>query len=85
MSTINLARVQAILAEADEIVEDLDGRSLDESDAVTEPKAAVRHEKAALSRQLQFLATRLELAAALVRSEYWTSRGFTDHINGEGR
>lgn len=81
--TINLTKVRDVLDEVDEVVDSLDGRLHDETRSLTAKKSVARDERAAVSRQLQFLATRLELAAALARSEYWTSRGFPDHIYDE--
>jgi hypothetical protein len=75
--SINLTKVREVLHEVDEVVDDLDGRWHNDS----RPKPS--HERAATSRQLQFLATRLELAAALTRSEYWAAKGYTDHIHDE--
>ena len=78
--TINLTKVRDVLDEVDKVVEHLDGIGLDETNSLRATKSVRRDERAAVSRELQFLATRLELAAALARSEYWTSRGYTDHI-----
>lgn len=82
MSTLNLTKVSDILDEVTEYVEDLDGRSHDDA-ACSRRKSTERDERAAVSRQLNLIADRLEMAAALTRSEYWTARGFTDHINNE--
>lgn len=78
---IDLTRVRACLKDADRLVTTLDGQSLDETDALTsQSKGAARVRKAEMSQDLQLLATRLELAAALVRVEYWYARGEDDPL-----
>ncbi|WP_234410897.1 hypothetical protein [Nocardioides terrigena] len=78
---IDLTRVRTIMAEAASLVEGLDGQDLDESDAVTsQSKSRTRQERAQTSQDLQLLATRFELAAALVRVEYWSARGKQDPL-----
>jgi hypothetical protein len=76
---IDLSRVCAVLADADALIESLDGRDLDESDAIgSQSKGLARQERARLSQDLSLLADRLEYAASLVRVEYWQARGKED-------
>jgi len=76
---INLTAVRRSLADAAHLIEELDGRELDESTAVvSQSKGNARKERAQMSQDLQLLATRLELAASLVRVEYWHARGEGD-------
>jgi hypothetical protein len=80
---INLTRVQRILDEVHDKIEELDGMELDETNALTNQTTSnVRVLKAQRSQDLQFMANRLELAAQLVRVEYWAARGFTNPIDG---
>lgn len=79
---IDLNRVRHVLAEVNTLVADLHGQDLDETDAITsQSKGQARVRKAQLSQDLQLLATRLELAAQLVRVEYWHARGETDPLD----
>lgn len=79
---IDLTTVQRVLDEAHQLATDLHGEDLNERDAlVSQSKGAARVRKAQLSQDLQLLATRLELAAQLVRVEYWHARGESDPIN----
>lgn len=80
MSALDLATVRDVLEECLELVDDLNGRPhVDpDNDATTRSDRA---ERAATSRSLQFLATRMELGAALTRSEYWTAKGHPNHLN----
>lgn len=80
MSTnlILLDKVIDLLDASDVLVERLNGQPLNERLDTTEREdKTVRIER---SRQLQELANHLELAAALVRHEYWVARGATDPI-----
>lgn len=82
---IKLTRVRNVLAEINEMVDELDGVDLDETDAVTsQSKGEARKVKAQRSQDLQLLANRFELGAALVRNEYWFARGEQDPID-QGR
>lgn len=81
MSRIDVEKVRAILAEVDGCLDDLDGTELDESDALEKDRSPGRRQRAFKSQQLQFVANRLELAASLVRVEYWHARGEQDPIN----
>lgn len=76
---IDLSTVRRCLGDVDGLVNALDGQELDETDAVTsQSKGELRKLRAQRSQDLQLLATRLELAAALVRNEYWFARGEKD-------
>lgn len=79
---IDLSRVKTVLSEVQDLVEDLHGLDLDDSDAITnQSKGNARRERAQRSQELQLLATRLELAAALTRNEYWFARGEKDPLS----
>lgn len=81
---IDLTDVRSVLSDAHAIVIDLDGKDLDDTAAITsQSKGAARQLKAQRSQDLQMLATRLELAAALVRNEYWFARGVPDPLDRE--
>lgn len=83
---IDLSMVRACLATATQLIEDLDGKELDETDAVTsQSRGELRKVKAQRSQDLQLLATRLELAGALVRNEYWYARGEQDPTRPQRR
>ena len=76
---IDLTTVRACLSDARDLIERLDGKELDETEAVTsQSRGDLRRLKAQRSQDLQLLATRLELAAGLVRVEYWYARGESD-------
>ena len=79
---IDLSEVRVVVDEVVDLITVLDGVELDESDALTsQSKGEARRIRAKRSQDLQLLATRLELAAALVRKEYWYARGEGDPIN----
>lgn len=81
---INLTTARRVLADAQVLIEALDGHHLDETDAVTSQSRGVdRKKRAQMSQDLQLLATRLELAASLVRVEYWHARGADDPVRPE--
>jgi hypothetical protein len=83
---IDLSNVVSCLREADALVQNLHGRELDETDAITsQSRGTERKRRAQMSQDLQLLATRLELAASLVRVEYWHARGETDPLRPERR
>lgn len=83
---IDLSDALGIIDEMRILAADLDGEELDESKAIgSQAKGRPRQELAAMSRNLSFLADRLEFAAALVRSEYWISRGKTDPLDAKRR
>ena len=82
MSTINLSKVDAIIEEAGRLMDDLDGKVLDETLAGQQDRASAREERVQRSRDLQQLAHLFELAATLVRNEYWHARGGQDMIHG---
>ena len=81
MSTINLSKVNSVLDECDRLAAELDGQTLDER-LGAQDKAAAREARITRSRDLQQLAHLLELAATLVRNEYWHARGGKDMIYG---
>lgn len=79
---IDLSRVKSVLVEVEALVADLDGKALDDTDAITsQSKGHARQQKAKMSQDLQLLAVRLEMAAALVRNEYWFARGEVDPLD----
>lgn len=79
---INLTQTRDVMTEALELVDELHGIDLDDSDAVTsQSKGQQRQLRAQRSQELQLLASRLELAAQLVRVEYWYARGESDPLN----
>lgn len=76
---IDLSRVRAVLAEIQELVDELDGVVLDEREAlVVQQKGKARREAARRSQALNLLASRFELGAALTRVEYFHARGEAD-------
>lgn len=79
---INLDRVRKMLdGEIVDLVDELDGFDLDETGAIeSQTKSRQRTLKAEKSRELLLLADRLELAANLVRNEYWVARGEGDPL-----
>lgn len=80
---IDLTLVRKTLGEAATLVDRLDGLDLDEKDAVaSQSKSRTRQERAQASQNLNLLASRLELAAQLVRVEYWAARGETNPLDG---
>lgn len=81
---IDLGHVKGILAEAEALVAELHGVELNEERAVEDQtKNRTRIERARLSQDLNLLAGRLDLAAELVRNEYWFARGEDDPLNPE--
>jgi len=81
---IDLTRVRIVLAEVGALVEELDGAELDETAAIdSQTKSKARSIRAKRSQNLQLIAGRLELAAQLVRNEYWFARGEIDPLNPE--
>lgn len=80
---IDLTRVRKVLNEASTLVGRLDGLDLDETNAVaSQSKSRSRQERAQASQDLNLLASRLELAAQLVRVEYWAARGEPNPLEG---
>lgn len=78
---IDLEKTLIVLQECGELAAELNGQELDETDAVTaQSKGDLRRQRAQMSQDLQLLATRLELAAGLVRVEYWFARGERDPL-----
>jgi hypothetical protein len=81
---IDMGPTKRVLQEALDMIEKLQGQDLDEQRAVEDQSTGERRrQRARLSQNLQFVATRLELAAALVRVEYWHARGKTDPLRPE--
>jgi len=74
---IQLDNVRKLLDRADVLVTELDGQPLDERSHGDEQKT----QRIARSRHLQELANHLELAASLVRHEYWIARGAADPLS----
>lgn len=84
--TVNLSRVRAILNEAQVLVDELDGLELDDSRSyMDQSKGNARQERAKRTQELQLLATRFELAAALVRVEFWYVKGESDPLEPRRR
>lgn len=83
---IELDAVERLLQEANELVGELNGREFDDRKALTEQnKSNARKERARMSQDLNLLAGRLDLAAHLVRNEYWFARGEADPLRPERR
>lgn len=79
---IDFELVRQTLNECSRLVEELDGLDHDDSRAHLESSHTnARKERARRSQQMQFLANRLELAASLVRNEYWVARGERDALD----
>lgn len=79
---IDFKMVRDVLQDIGELVDDLDGIDLDESDAITsQSKGRHRQERARISQDLNLLADRLDLAAQLVRVQYWKARGEEDPLS----
>lgn len=78
---IDLAIVLTILDEVTKGAARLHQQDLDETNAVqSSARTNIRAERAQKSQDLQYLAGRLELAAALIRNEYWIARGKPDPL-----
>lgn len=78
---INFDHVLTILDDACAQAASLDGTHLDETQALTAQfQGAARQQRAHLSQALLHLAHRLDLAAELVRSEYFVARGYPDPL-----
>lgn len=79
---IDLSRVRSVLTEVDALVTELDGvGGSDDKSWAAQPGGDKRREQAKRSQELQLLATRLELAASLVRVEFWHYKGEVDPLN----
>lgn len=70
---VNLDRVQEILADAVSETRRLNGS------AVSDKTVTNKAEAAELNRRMLNLADQLELAAGLVRNEYWAGRGLISY------
>lgn len=83
MSAINLGPVLKLLDRVTDVVEKVDGTNLDDSDSVQQQGVRnARQERALATRQLLALADQLEMASALIRNEYWKTKGFDDMLEG---
>jgi hypothetical protein len=81
-SVIDLSKVTKIVLEVEELINNLHGVDLDETNAVTsQSKSRTRTERAQVSQDLNLLSDRLLLASSLVRSEYWKARGVRDPLS----
>lgn len=79
---IDLSRVKSVLTEVDALVQELDGvASSDAKSWAQQGGGDRRREQAKRSQELQLLASRLELAAQLVRNEFWVYKGEVDPLN----
>jgi len=78
---IDLTTLKRCLEQVDTLVEHLHGKDLDERKAVGEQtKSLDRTTRGQLSQDLNLLASKLDLAAALARNEYWVARGEPDPL-----
>lgn len=80
---IDLTTPLAILADVQARMIDLDGTDLtdhpeDDSQTKTRTAQSLRTEKAQVSRDLQWCADSLSLAAGVIRNELWTFKGEVD-------
>ena len=83
---IEMRDVRAVVEDAIEMMKDLDGVDHQDGDAVTsQSKGDLRKQKAQTSQDLLRLAARLDLAAELVRNEYWFSRSGSDPLHPNRR
>lgn len=83
---IELSRVKSVLVEVSALMKGLDGINFEDRDAISnKPPGKVREEKARVSQDLNLLADSLELAAQLVRVEYWHARGEVDPLDRRRR
>jgi len=80
MSRIDLSIVSNLMDDCVALVAELDRQDLDERYSHNTDRAELRERKVRTSRDLQRLAHQLELAATLVRNEYWHARGGPDYI-----
>lgn len=74
MSTINLSTVRSQMSDLFAVTKDLDGIDLDDTEGIDQP----RQWAAEVSRDLLHLADSLDLLGALVRNEYWKTKGYED-------
>lgn len=78
---IDLTDVSRIVDKAYDTIDRLDGQVYDDRTAVTsQSKGRARQDNARLGQSLNRLADHLELAAKLVRNEYWAARGDGDSM-----
>lgn len=82
---IDLTRARHVLSSAKELLDDLDGVDLDDSNAIyAQGQSNIRQERAQASKDLLQLADQLDLAGQLVRNAYWSFRGEPDPLEDAG-
>ena len=83
---IEMRNVWPVVNEALEMMRELDGVDHRDGDAVTsQSKGDLRKQKAQTSQDLLRLAARFDLAAEMVRNEYWFSRSGSDPLRPNRR
>lgn len=85
---IDLSTARAIVTDVQERMATLDGLDLtdypeNDSTTKTAPRVALRAEKAQASRDLQWCADSLSLAAGVIRNELWVFKGEDDLLQKE--
>jgi len=81
--SINVTSALDVLDDLYGRLEALNGRSHSDPDPTVRLSKDDSREKARVASELQFISSRLELTAALVRNEYWHARGEADPLNPE--
>lgn len=87
MAVVDLSRVKSVLVEIEALIQELDGLDLSDDKSWAEQGSGgkardnLRQLRAQKSQELQLLATRFELAASLVRVEFWHFKGEIDPLN----
>lgn len=69
---IDLSHADEITSEADSMIRRLHGIHLNDADG----QIVSRTDAARLTRDLLYLADRLNMASQLVREQYWSSKGY---------
>lgn len=83
---IDLSRVKSVLVDVEALVSELHGLDFNDPQSWTnKTKGEIRELRAQRSQELQLLATRLELAASLVRVEFWHAKGEVDPLGRRRR
>lgn len=77
---INLDTVSEVLVVAEDEIQRLHGIDLDDGDSIGNRKQWA----AEVTRDLLALADSLDLAAALVRNQYWQAKGYPTVVKGGG-
>ena len=72
-TTVDLSLIREMLSDASKAIESLDGTVIADTTLGNKPS------EARLNRELLNLADQLQLAAALVRNEYWTGKGLLSY------